>query len=86
MEDLDPRLDSRIRSELEDVVWRINAYARQRPGRLAGVTIRVPPSAPYDDFGRRLESRLIEAGLGGGQVSETRAGESVVLVSMEFER
>lgn len=82
----DPPYDTRVRTELDEVVWRVHAYARQRSGRLAGISLRVPPGSAWDGFAELLSDRLVELGLDAGQVHQTRAGDRVVLVSMEFER
>ena len=78
--------DAHVRSALEDVAWRVQAYCRNRSGNLAGISLRVPMGAAWDHFGEDLASRLAELGLDAGQVHTTRSGERVELVSMEFER
>ncbi len=86
MEALDPPNDARVRSDLDDVVWRVNSYARHRSGRLAGISLRVPLGPAWDDFGELLAQRLLAVGLDAGQIQQTRAGDRVMLISMEFER
>lgn len=86
MEARDQPFDARVRTELDEVVWRVHAYARQRSGKLAGISLRVPAGTAWDGFGELLASRLGDLGLDASQVHQTRAGERVVLVSMEFER
>jgi len=78
--------DAHVRSALEDVAWRVQAYCRHRPGNLAGISLRVPVGTVWDHFGEDLVSRLAELGLDAGQVHTTRSGDRVELVSMEFER
>lgn len=78
--------DAHVRSALEDVAWRVQAYCRHRSGRLAGLSLRVPAGAGWDHFGEDLVDRLAELGLDVGQIHTTRSGERVELVSMEFER
>lgn len=86
MDTRDPPQDARVKTELDDVVWRVHSYARHRSGKLAGISLRVPPGQAWDDFSEHLAHRLTELGLDAGQIHQTRSGEHVVLMSMEFER
>ncbi len=86
VESREPPFDARVRTEVDDVAWRVHSYARHRSGKLAGISLRVPQGPLWDDFAELLAHRLLELGLDAGQIHQTRAGDRVVLMSMEFER
>ena len=86
MESRDPPFDARVRAEVDDIAWRVHSYVRHRSGRLAGISLRVPQGTAWDGFGELLTLRLGELGLDAGQIHQSRAGDRVVLMSMEFER
>lgn len=69
---------------VEDLARAIFTFARHRPGRLAAVSVRVPPET--EDIRARLEARLKEYGLEHATVHVQRRAGAPALVSAEYER
>jgi hypothetical protein len=71
-------------SLVEDLARAIFTFARHRPGRLAAVSVRVPPETV--EIRDLLAERLEEYGISGATVHVQLRPGPASLVSVEYER
>ena len=76
----------RYRSDLEALTLGVAAIAAVRQGRLAGVTVRVPPDVPAPEFAAALQDRLSLAGMRQVDVAMVVEAGPIRMTAAEFER
>lgn len=64
---------------------RVSELARQRPGRVAEVTLKVPIGVSHEQVGECMRLELSRFGLFGVQVYISRGGRLIEVDTVEFE-
>jgi hypothetical protein len=76
----------RLQQQVDDLVAAIRAFERARTGRLAAVTLGVPPAFRDEPIASAVRDALAAAGNHGVEVAARATNGALRVVSVEFAR
>ena len=74
-----------LAEQVSTAARRVSELARQRPGRVVEVTLKVPVGVPREDVAECMRPELERLGLVGVQVNISRGGRVIEVDTVEFE-